>query len=170
MKAFLEAGKIVGTHGVRGELRVQPWCDSPDFLAGFKTFYFDPKGKNAVTAESARAHGNLVLLRLNGVESIEQASLLRNKILYISRADAKIDENGWFVQDLMGCIVFDAVSGANLGELTDVSRTGANDVWHVTKDEREYLIPAIPDVIKSVDVVGGIIKITPLKGIFDDED
>ena len=69
----------------------------------------------------------------------------------------------------MGVEVFDADTNARLGEITDVSETGANDVWHITKDGKEYLIPAIKDVLISVDIDKNIAIIRPLKGIFDDE-
>lgn len=170
IKEYLEIGQIVSTHGVRGELRVNPWCDSPDFIKQFKTLYFDKKGERAVTVTACRPHGNIALVKLEGIDTVESASALRNKILYMKRSDAKIAEGSYFIAELKDCTVvdFDDESRA-YGILSDVSETGANDVWHITKDGREYLIPSIPDVVRSVDVVSGIIKITPLKGIFDDE-
>lgn len=171
IKEYLEIGQIVGTHGVRGELRLNPWCDSPSFIKQFKTLYFDANGKNAVGVEAAREHGNVCLIRLEGVNTIEAASALRNKVLFMKRADAKIDESSYFIAELIGCTVVDAQDEAKIyGELSDVSETGANDVWHIkTKENKEYLLPAIPLVVKDVNIKEGIIKITPLKGIFDDE-
>ncbi|MGI6269568.1 MAG: ribosome maturation factor RimM [Candidatus Howiella sp.] len=169
-KQFLETGKIVGTHGVRGEMRIQPWSDSPGFLTGFSRFYLDPDGREALEALSVRPHGNVVLLKAAGVESIESAERLRGRVLYIDRGDVRLEEGRHFVEDLLGCRVLDADSGELLGELCDVSVTGANDVWHVRRGEREYLVPAIPDVVVSVDVDAGEICLRPLKGIFDYED
>ena len=80
-KQFLEAGRIVGTHGVRGEMRVEPWCDSADFLKKVKTLYFDG-GKTDAGLLSSRVHKSLLLVRLKGVESATQAALYRGKILY----------------------------------------------------------------------------------------
>ena len=169
LKQYLEVGQIVGTHGVRGEVRVNPWCDTPEFLKKFRTLYFDAMGERAVKVLSSRVHGNIVLMQLEGISTVEEAAVLRNKVVYMNRKDAKIPDNSYFIQDLIDCKVIDADNGTEYGVLTNVSETGANDVWHITKDGKEYLIPAIPPVVIDTDVVSGIIKIRPLRGIFDDE-
>ncbi|NCC86831.1 MAG: 16S rRNA processing protein RimM [Clostridia bacterium] len=166
---FLEIGQIVGTHGIKGEMRVNPWCDTPDFFISFKKLYFDKLGQNSVEIVSSRVHGNVVLLKLDGIESLEQAIGLKNKILYIKREDAKLEEGSYFVSELIGCKVKDIDTGAEYGVISEVSVTGANDVWHINNGKKEYLIPAIPDVVITTDVENGIIEIRPLKGIFDDE-
>ena len=171
LKQYLEVGQIVGTHGVRGEVRVNPWCDSPEFLKKFKTLYFDSRGEKSIKIISSRVHGNVVLMKLENVDTVEQAALYRNKVLFMNREDAHLSRNTWFIQDLIDCRVMDINTGAFYGVISDVSQTsGANDVWHVTKDGKEYLLPAIPPVVKKIDVEGGEILIEPLKGIFDDED
>ncbi|MBE6747459.1 MAG: 16S rRNA processing protein RimM [Ruminococcaceae bacterium] len=169
LKQYLEVGQIVGTHGVRGEVRVNPWCDTPEFLKKFRTLYFDAMGERAVKVLSSRVHGNIVLMQLEGISTVEEAAVLRNKVVYMNRKDAKIPDNSYFIQDLIDCKVIDADNGTEYGVLTNVSETGANDVWHITKDGKEYLIPAIPPVVIETDVVSGVIKIRPLRGIFDDE-
>lgn len=170
IKEFLEVGQIVGTHGVRGEMRVNPWADSPEFLKQFKTLYYDNRGEKSVKVISARPHGNVVIVKVEGIDTVDAASALRNRVLYIRRADAKIAEGSYFIEELIGCRVLDA-DDENLcyGTLSDVSETGANDVWHIEKDGKEYLIPAIPDVVISADVANDKVVIRPLKGIFDDE-
>ena len=171
IKEYLEVGQIVGTHGIRGEVRVNPWCDSPEFIKQFKTLYYDKNGSQSVKVTACRPHGNVALLKLDGIDTVEAASAMRNKILYMKRSDAKISKGSYFIAELCDCTVIDADNESRIyGILTDVSETGANDVWHITKDGKEYLIPAIPDVVDSVDVETGIIKIRPLKGIFEDED
>ena len=172
IKEYLEIGEIVGTHGVHGELRLNPWCDSPDFVSRFKTLYYDSNGGCAAQIKSARPHGNIVLLRIAGIDSVEQAQKMRGKILYMKRTDAKLPEGRYFIAELTGCSVFDADEPLKCyGTLSDVSATGANDVWHITDGTgREYLIPAIPDVVIETDVANDRIVIRPLKGIFDDED
>lgn len=172
MKRFLEVGEIVGTHGIRGEMRLHPWADSPEFLKKFKTLYFDERGEKSVKVEQCRPHGNIALVKLEGVDTVEQAAVMRGRVLFMDRNDAKLPAGQYFIQDLIGCSVMDADDGSLCyGELSDVSATGANDVWHITaQDKKEYLIPAIPDVVKDVNVEEGWVKIRPLKGIFDDED
>lgn len=170
MKQFLETGKIVGTHGLKGEMRVQPWSDTPGFLTSFNRLYLDPDGMESLKVSSCREHGNIVLLKAEGINDISSAEKYRNKVIYIDRRDVKLEKGSYFVQDLIGCDVFDADSGEKYGCVTDVSKTGANDVWHIDIRGREYLIPVIPDVVISTDVENGKITIRPLKGLFDDED
>lgn len=169
IKKYLEGGKIVGTHGVRGEMRVECWCDSPQFLSGFKTLYFN-EGAEKIKVKS-RAHKNMVLMKMQGVDTIEQADLLRGKIVYIKRSDIKLEEGVNFVQDMIGLEVVDSSTGKVYGKVTDVLKTGSNDVYEM-KDEnsKAFYIPAIPDIINLVDIEGGVLKITPMKGLFSDED
>ena len=167
-KPFLEAGQIVGTHGVRGETRVQPWCDSAQQFAGFKTLYWDKDGKNPVKIK-ARAHKQMALVTLEGVETMEAAAALRGRILYVSRRDLKLPKGHYLVQDLIGLRVEDVDTGDVYGTLTDVSQTGANAVYHMDTPKGEVLIPAIPSIVISVDTVADVMKIRPMKGLFDDE-
>ena len=171
-KEFLELGQIVGTHGVRGEVRVDPWCDSPDFAKRFPLLFYDDRGENPVRVLSCRAHGNLVLLRLEGVDTLDDAARMRGRILYIRRGDVALPEGTWFVGELLGCRVVDADDPARVyGTLTQVTPTGANDVWQITDAAgREYLIPAIKDVVVDARVEEDTVVIRPLKGIFDDAD
>ena len=169
-KDFLETGEIVGTHGVRGEMRVNPWCDSPAFLKKFKKLYLDEKGEKSLDIKSAREHGNVALITAEGIDTVEKAQAMRGKVLYIKRDDARIPKGNYFIAELIDCTVYDADDESVVyGIITDVSMTGANDVWHIEKDGKEYLIPAIKDVVIDVDVEEGVIKIRPMKGIFDDE-
>lgn len=169
-KQFLDTGKIVGTHGIRGEVRIDPWCDSPEFLCALKKLYLDENGETFIEVKS-RPHKHIVLAKIKGVDTIEQAERLRGKIVYINRADIQLDEGVNFVQDLLGLKVTDAESGRVYGKITDVLRTGANDVYEITDDSgKKYLAPVIDEVIRETNVDGGYIKITPMKGLFDDED
>lgn len=168
-KEFLEAGKIVGTHGVRGMVRIDPWADSCDFLKQFKTLYIKG-GDEALNILSLSAHGRIAIAKIKGIETIEEAESLRNETLFIKRDDASLPEGRYFVDELISCEVFDADTEEKLGVITDVSKTGANDVWHIEKNGTEYLVPAIDSVIVSVDVENEKAVIRPLKGIFDDAD
>ena len=169
-KQYLECGKIVSTHGIHGELRVQPWCDSPDFLLGFKILYLD-NGSTPVSVERARVQKNMLLLKLAGVGSLDTAVALRGKVLYIDRADAPAKDGEYFVQDLLGLSVVDADTGKEYGKLSDVFATGANDVYELTgNDGVKRLVPAIKDVIIQTDIGLGVMRIRPLKGLFDHAD
>lgn len=168
IKPYLEAGKIVAVHGVRGELRAQYWCDSPAFLAAFQTLYWDGAGQHPVGLLSARPHKNVMLLRLEGVDTVEKAQTLIGRVFYIRRPDDALEDGTYFIQDLLGMEVVDADTGARYGVLCDVSETGANDVYHIRFDDgAERLIPAIPQVVVSVDLPGNRMEIRPLEGLFD---
>ena len=171
MKEFLEIGKIVGTHGIRGEVRVEPWCDSPEFIRKFRTLYFGA-GAEAVDVLSVKIHKTIAILRLRGVESPEQADLLRGRILYLARKDAKLPQGRWFVQDLLGLRVIDEdEESVCYGTVTDVFPTGANDVYEITGETgKKTLIPAVEAVVRRVDPQSGVMTIRPIKGMFDDED
>ncbi len=170
IKKFLETGKIVGTHGVRGMVRVQPWCDNAEFLTEFKHLYTDNVGKEKLKIINSKPHGNVVLMTIDGVNSIEDAEKLRGRVIYIDRKDVKLPKGRYFISDILGCTVTDADNGEFLGILSDVTETGANDVWHIKKGDKEYLVPAIADVIVMVKPEENFVSIRPLKGIFDDED
>ena len=168
-KQFLDSGKIVGTHGIRGEVRIEPWADSPAFLSAFKTLYLDERGETAIKVRS-RPHKNITLCKIEGVDTIEDAERLRGKIVYINRDDIRLEEGVHFVQDLIGLEVRDFDSGALYGTLTDVLRTGANDVYEITRDGKHYLAPVIDEVVREINIEEGVVRITPMKGIFDDAD
>lgn len=169
VKEFLEGGKIVGTHGVRGEMRVECWCDSPQFLAKFKTLYFD-NGAQAVKVQS-RAHKNMVLMKMPQVDTIEKADTYRGKIVYIKRSDIKLEKGVHFVQDMIGLEVVDSDTKKVYGKVKDVLRTGSNDVYEMEDENKKlFYIPAIPDIIDEIDIENNTLSITPMKGLFSDED
>lgn len=168
-KEFIEAGKIVTVQGIKGEMRINPWCDSPDFLLGFKTLYLD-KGNTPLKIERSRVQKNIVVVKFEGINDIDTANKYRNKVIYLKRDDVKLDKGIYFIQDLVGLQVIDADDESIIyGELVEVSETGANDVYHIKKDNKEYLIPAIKQVVIDTDIDKEIMKIRPIKGLFDDE-
>ena len=165
----MEAGQIVGTHGVRGEVRVQPWCDSPQQFATFKKLYWDKEGKQPVKLR-ARPHKNVALALLEGVDTVEKAQVLRGKMLYVDRKDLKLPKGHYLVQDLIGLTIVDADTGETYGTLTDVSQTGANAVYHMATEKGEVLSPAIPDVVIEIDFKKDSLRLRPMKGLLDDDE
>jgi len=158
---YLEAGRIVNTHGVHGELRLQPWADSPGFLAGFKRLYIDGAPVEVV---SARVHKNCVIAAFEGVTDIDGALKLKNKIVLIDRDDAQPGEGRHFVADLIGLRAVDAETGSELGTVADILSLPANDVY-VIRGAREILVPAVPDFVDEVDLPGGCIKLRLIDGM-----
>ncbi len=166
MKQYLEIGKIVSVFGLKGEVKVQPWCDSPDFLCEFDRLYY--KSGTPVNVQHSRVQKNIVVMKLEGCDTVEEGQKLRGRVLYMDRDDVELEEGAYFVQDLIGLKVVDLATNEEYGELTEVSETGANDVYHIRRaDGKMYYIPAIPDVVKETDLENGLMKITPLEGLFD---
>ncbi len=169
-KDFLEIGKFVGSHGIKGLIKVQYWCDDAEFFASFKTLYLkDNSGYKPISVQSAKPHGNIILLKLKGVDTIEQAEEYRGNVVYIKRDDAVLEDGRYFIEEIIGCKVFDFNTKEQFGVLSDVTQNPANDIWHIEKDGKEYLMPAIPQFINKVDIDKEEAYITPPKGIFDDE-
>jgi len=158
---YLEAGKVVNTHGIRGEVKLQPWADSPEFLAGFNCLYIDGA---PVKVLSARAHNGCVIAAFEGVNDVDGAKLLKNKIVSIARDDAKIEAGRHFIADLIGLRAIDAETGAEIGLITEVLSRPANDVY-VIAGEREILIPAVPDFVEEIDINGGFIRFRLIEGL-----
>lgn len=167
MEELLETGKIVAIHALKGEVRVQPWCDSPEFLAEFEELYLDGEW---VEIENARVQKTMVIMKIAGVDTPEAAQKLVGKVLYLSRDQVELEEGTYFITDLIGMQVLDADDPAHVyGVLTEVSNTGANDIYHVKfPDGKTRYVPAIPQVIDAVDVEGKVMTIRPLEGLFDD--
>ncbi len=164
-KEYLEAGKIVTTHGIRGEVKIMPYTDSPELLCEFDRLFIG-KDKSELYIERARVAKNMVIAKIEGIDTVEAAEKYRNKVLFIHRDDLELDEDTYFIQDLIDMEVKDADSGFVYGKITDVLQNGANDVY-VIKGDREYLVPAIPDVVISTDIDSNIMLIRPLDGLFD---
>ncbi|MBQ6801502.1 MAG: 16S rRNA processing protein RimM [Oscillospiraceae bacterium] len=168
-KQFLEVGEIVAVHGLRGDMRLYPWCDPGDIERSAR-MYMDPAGEQEYRVIYAKPHKNVYLVKLKGIDTPEEARKYIGKILYMNRDDIPMKEGDYFIQDIIGLKVTDA-EGREYGEISDVASTGANDIYCVRdKDNKETWIPAIPQVINKVDIDGGILEITPMKGLFDDED
>ena len=162
---FIEVGQIVNTHGVRGELKVQPWCDEAEQFLEFETLYLDGQ---PLRPKSIRIHKGSVLLMLPGVDDMDAALHLKNKILSVRREDLVLPEGRYLNAELIGLAVIDAESGAEIGTIKDVLIYPANNVL-VVKGDKEYMIPAVPAVIERTDLDAGTMTIHMMKGMATDE-
>ena len=160
---FLDAGEIVNTHGIRGEVKIMPWCDGPEFLKAFSTFYIEG---TPYQVESSRIHKTMLLCKLRGVDDVSQAQTFKNKVVKIDRTSAPIAKDRVFIADLIGLPVF--ADGKEIGQLKDVYIGPANDVY-IVKGEKEYMIPAVSEFLEDVNVDEGYIKVKLLEGMATDE-
>ena len=160
---LLEAGEVVRTHGVRGEVKIMPWADGPEFLLGFDVFYLDGA---AFQVESARVHKTLVLAKLRGVDDVNAAQTLRGKTVKIDRSSLELEEGAVFIADLIGLPVF--AGGEEIGRVADVLTMPGNDVY-VVRGEHEYMIPAVSEFLEAVDVEAGTVRVRLIEGMRTDE-
>ena len=165
-KEYLEAGKIVGTFGILGEVRILPWSDSPDFLRGFSRVFIDGKEYRLLRT---RVHKGMALALIEGFSSPEDAMILKNKTVMIARADARLPEGRVFVEDLIGLPVFDLRKGCVIGELAEVMNLPAGDVYRVTGEKGDILIPAVPAFLRGADVEKGEIRVETIEGMGDED-
>ena len=163
-KRFLEAGEVVGTHGIQGEVKILPWADGPEFLLGFKTLYLNGK---PYAVRSSRVHKTCVLAKLEGIDTPEQATLLRKQVVTVDRTGVKLPDGAVFIADLIGCRALDD-DGNEFGKITDVLTMPSSDVY-VIKGEKTYMIPAVKAFVREVNVAEGYVRVHLIEGMATDE-
>ncbi len=167
-KQYLEMGKITKTQGLKGEVRMQYYCDSPDELEEFNILYMG-KEKTEVELEKSRyLKSDVAVIKIKGIDTPEEAQKLIGKILYINRDDVELPEDVWFIQDIIGLEVVDADTGAGYGKVDEIYQNGGADVYSLkAPDGTQLMFPAIPEVLIKTDIDEGKIYIRPLEGLFD---
>ena len=166
---YLECGKCVTTHGVRGDLKVESWCDTPLVLSKIKTLYVAKSGEySPLKVEKATVHKGAVLVKLAGVNTVEEAEKFRNTVFYAHRNDIPKGKNAVFIADMIGLDVIDVNTSLTLGKLSEVFEGGASQIYTVkTPGGKDVMIPAVPEFIKKIDTESGI-YISPIEGMFDE--
>lgn len=166
MEKLLETGKIVKTHGIKGEVKIDAWSDTPEFLVSFKSMFL--KDGTKLEVQKARVHKQGVIVKFKGIDSIDDALLYLNRTVYIDKTDVSLDDGVYFIDDLVGLDVIDVESGKKYGVIKDVFQTGSNDVYIVSgEDGKSYYIPGIADIVKNVDLEKGVMYIKPIEGLFE---
>ena len=166
MQELIDTGKIVNTHGIKGEVRIDPWCDSPETMLTFKKLYLEDGTQ--LDIDYSRVHKNMVNCKFKNINSIDEALELINKVVFIKRDDMKLPEGVYYIRDLIGLKVIDFETKEEYGTLTEVRNTGSNDIYTVLMPNgREILFPVIKGVVAEVDIKGGIMKVRPPKGLLD---
>ena len=161
---LLPTGQIVNTHGLRGHVKVMPWADDPDELLDYERFFID--GREYRVQHSSRQK-SMILLKLEGVDSMEDAAKLRQKEISIAREDVELEDGVAFIADLIGLPVL--ADGVEIGKLTEVLTLPGNDVY-VVKGQREYLIPAVKEFVEPLDPSQGCVRVHLIEGMESDAD
>lgn len=168
--AWIAVGEIVGAFGIRGEVKVLPQTDFPDRFARTPTLYLgDARAPRAV--QSARQHQRIVLLKLDGVDDETAAQRLRGLTLWIPESErTPLADNQFYLHDVVGLKVVH-VNGQPLGEVVDFITGSGNDLFVVraTPGGREALLPAVREFIRELDIPGGVLRVDPIPGLFDDQ-
>lgn len=167
MTKYLEIGQIVNTFGIKGMVKIKPFTDDINRFDRLKKIYISNKnGKKEYQIQEIKYHKNMVLMKLEGVDTPEQADLLRQSYLLVDRADEEpLEEGVYYIVDLLGLEVY-TDDNKLLGKVDDIFNTGSNDIY-VVKDEmgKQILLPGIPDVLKNVDLEKGRITVHLIPGL-----
>ena len=159
---FVEAGEIVTTHGVKGEVKVLPWLDSPEDLCDFDRCRIDGK---EFEIEQCRVQKTCNLVKLAGIDTMEAAQLMRGKTIQLYRED--IDDEVIFAAELIGVEVY--CDGEKIGKIKDVLDYPGNSVY-IVKGNHEYMIPAVKEFILSTDIEKNEMQVRIIEGMRSDED
>ena len=164
---FLECGKIINTHGVRGGLKLESWCDTPQDLASLKKVYLKNGAEyKCYKVKKASVFKQFVLFELDGINDIDTAMALKNRVVFADREDISIDEDAFFLADIIGLDVIDIATGEKIGTLSDVLNLGASDLYEINTKNGKKLIPAVDEFIKEIDLEKGIF-VSLIEGLLD---
>lgn len=168
MVEFLKIGQIVNTQGLKGDVRVYPLTDDIKRFDELGKFFIGENFNDEFEVQKVRYKGNLVILKIKGIDIIEEAEKLKNKYIYVSRENCrKLDEGEFFISDMLGIEVY-TVDNVYVGVLKDVLQYAANDVYVVKNDEgKEFLIPAVMKFVPTIDIENRKMIIDPIKGMID---
>lgn len=166
-QAYLECGKIINTHGFRGTVKLESWCDSPTVLAELKRLFLLENGAyRMVRVLHTSMFKQFVLADLEGVETEETANALRNRVVWAAREDLPLEEGDHFIVDLIGLEVRHADTNERIGVLADVNTSGARDLYIVRTQTGDYMVPAVPELVTRIDPDEAI-YIRPIPGLLD---
>ena len=164
-KQFLEAAKIINTHGLLGTLKLECLCDDTKTLCAVPSLFVD--GKEYRVLSSKPSSGGIVLSRLEGVNDIDEAMKFKGKFAFARRGDIKKKDGTHFIADLIGLDVIDAESGKKYGVLSDIQRPSKQEIFYIDTGKATVLMPNVPDFVKEIDEERGIF-VTPIEGFFEE--
>lgn len=165
MDEYIQVGKISSLHGVKGEVKVVPLTDDIRRYDELKEVYMGID-KELVKIKKVSYMKGQVAVKFEGVDSVKDAEKILNSFLWVRREEAKKADDAFFIFDIIGLEVYDVESNY-IGKVKDVLQTGANDVYVVKDEEKEYLIPAVKSIVKSIDIAGKKMAIDPIEGLLE---
>ncbi len=164
---FIHAGKVVNTHGVKGEIKILPQGVAPEMLAECYTLYVGGKAYDLI---AGRIHKGCLLARLEGIGDMDAALALKGKTVTVRREDVPLPEGEYFDEELVGLTARNASTGEKMGKVEEVMHYPAHDIYVVRSARNEYLVPAVEEFIAAIDLARGTMDIHMMEGLGDDED
>ena len=166
---YLECGKVMGPHGVRGVLKIESWCDTPKVLASQKRVFLANKDGSYEERKvlGASVSGALVLLTLEGIDDRDVAVAMKNTVLYLHRDDIPVKKGQMLLADMIGLSVIDADTGRVYGTITEVNDVPRGLLYTISTESGDVYYPSGKEFIKKIDPEEGMI-ITPIPGFFED--
>lgn len=165
--AYIECGKIINTHGCHGGIKVESWCNTPEELAELKRVFVCKNGQyQEHSVKKASVFKQFVLFELADICDMDSAMLLKNQILYASKADFSLEDGEYFLADLIGLEVVDEKNGKVYGKVKDIVNRGASDLYVVQTEQGERFLPAVDAFVARIDIEHGI-YVTPIEGLLD---
>ncbi len=165
---WLEVGKIVNTHGLRGEVKIVPWTDSPDVFEDIPYVYIKKKtGEIKLTVKNVKYQKNNIIVKFAEINSIEEAEVYKNFVLYAEReVMPDLPDGAFYITDLIGLEVYEETDNRLLGTIQDVYSTGSSDIYEVKRENNHpLLIPVIDDVVKDIDLENKKVTVKLLEGL-----
>ncbi len=168
-KQYLECGIIINTHGVRGDVKIESLCDSPEVLASLeRVFVLENGSYREIEVLHASVFKQFVLATLEGIDDMDKAAAMKGTTLFASRDDFILDEGDYFIVDLIGLPVIDNVDGKVYGKIKDVINRGASDIYVVNTPAGERMMPVVDEFVKRVDLDSGVyVEVIP--GLLSDD-
>lgn len=163
---MLEVGKIINTHGLRGEVKIVTWTDAPDDFENLEyVIAHTPAGDVHLDLKGVKYQKNNIIASFSQIPSIEEAEKYKNAVLLAPReALGSLPENVYYIADLIGCAVYDETG--EIGVLADVFSTGANDIYDIKRNgKKNLLVPIIDGVVQSVDIAAKKIVVKIPEGL-----
>ncbi len=167
MEKYLEAGRLINTHGVRGEFKMDAWCDDLSDYLKVPAFYLEKSEDTALKIEKIRPFGKFLLVKFEGIDDMDSALKYKNKTVYVDRCDLTLAEGAVFLADIIGLDAIDANTGDVFGKVSDITDKGSGNLYEITLLKGGVcLVPAVDFFIKKIDLETGV-YINVIEGLCD---
>ncbi len=167
MEKYLEAGKLINTHGVRGEFKMDAWCDSLSDYLKVPAFYLKKEPEAILKIEKIRPFGKFLLVKFEGIDDMDSALKYKNKTIYVDREDLNLAEGAFFLADIIGLNAIDENTGKVFGKVSDITDKGSGNLYEITLlSGGKCLVPAVDFFIRKIDLETGV-WINVIEGLCD---